>query len=150
MTEMTEFRQRIEAVLTPETTLGGPETPVVLSENQNGDSLKDTGTEASELEVWETENRRKYSVDYFDAKALSADFNTKMLLSRVDKFIKSELESKEYAKTTENYRSLLNEIESYLGSSRMELYTRLNRITSYIDVINKENALKKLKESYAR
>ncbi len=146
---MTEFRQRVEAPVA-ESSLVEPETPVVLSENKNGDSLKDTGTEASELEVWETENRRKYSVDYFDAKSLSADFNTKMLLSRVDKFIKSELESKEYAKTTENYRSLLNEIESYLGSSRMELYTRLNRITSYIDVINKENALKKLKESYAR
>lgn len=145
---MTEFRQRIEAAPS-EATVQAPETPVKLTDNPNGESLKDTESTPNELEVWETENRRKFSVDYFDAKALSADFQTKMLLSKVDKFIKAELEEKQYAKTTYNYHNLLTEIENYLGSSRMELYARLNKIIGYIDVINKEKSLRKLKESYA-
>lgn len=146
---MTEFRQRIEAPV-EEAPLQAPETPVKLTENPNGENLKDVESTPNELEVWETENKRKYSVDYFNAKALSADFNTKMLLAKVDKFIKAELEEKQYAKTTYNYQNLLTEIENYLGSSRMELYSRLNKIIGYIDVINKEKSLKKLKESYAR
>ena len=145
---MTEFRQKIETSESTETLLP-PETPVVHSENPNGESLKDAESpEASELEVWETENRRKYSVDYFDAKALSADFNTKMLLSKVDKFVKGELAEKGFKATTENYKSILAEIEAYLGSSRMELYQRMSKIIGYVDVISRERKIKKLKESY--
>lgn len=146
---MTEFRQKIEVPETTESTLIQPEKSVVISENPNGEVLRDANDDTvSELEVWETENRRKYSVDYFDAKALSGDFNTKMLLSKVDKFVKGELAEKGYKMTTENYKAILSEIESYIGSSRMELYQRMNKILGYVDVINKERKIKKMKESY--
>jgi|GEM_PF-3049992 len=145
---MTEIRQKVVPV---EKSLSIQPEPnkVELSENINGDTLKDSGSEIKELQAWESENKKKFSIDYFNAKELSAEFNTKMLISKVDKFIKEELKDKKYAETTDNYKKLLEEIENYLGSSNMELYTRLNKITAYINIINKEKALKKLKETYA-
>ena len=72
----------------------------------------------------------------------------KMPTSEIDKYIRSELEKLGYEKTTENYKKILAEMESEIGSDRLELLKRFQKITGYIRAINKLYKARELKARY--
>jgi hypothetical protein len=147
MTEI--FRTRQEPPQEPEIALQAPST-------QKSDELagyeekaqEELSEQESDLEIWEGLNRTKFINDFFDVRAYEGEFNLKMQTATIDKYIKSELEKRGYQKNTENWKKIMSEIESEIGSDRMEKFKRINRITNYIKVLNKLYAAKELKNKY--
>jgi len=104
--------------------------------------------EEKKLEIWEGLNRRKFITEYFDIGNIDGEFSLKMQTSVIDKYIRQELEEKGYEKNIENYKSVLSEIENEIGSSRLELFKRIEKLTNYAKLLNKMNELKKKKKLY--
>jgi hypothetical protein len=127
------------------------ETPVEVKEEGQPLSSNEKlphDKELFKLEVWEGENKKKYVNEYFNTHNIAHEFMFKMPTSEIDKFIKSELETKEFEKTTENYKNTLAEIEKEIGSEKLELTKRLQKIVGYIRAMKKLYQAKKLREKY--
>lgn len=124
-------------------------TPLVEYESKPIDSSDKIGeTKLDKLDLWEGESKKKYVNEYFNTHNIAHEFVWKMPTSEIDKFIRQELDSKEYEKTTENYKSILSEIEKEIGSEKLELSKRLQKLVGYIRALNKLYKARKLKESY--
>lgn len=144
---MNTFRERIEP--TVEEKHEPQPLPVGERENPDIQSLKDAPTpEELNLDVWEGEHRRKYAVDYFGIPNISHVFPLKMQTTEIDKFIKSELNKLGYEKNIDNYKYLLSQIENKIGSGRLETFKRLQKLSSYIRLINRQSRLNQLKSQY--
>jgi hypothetical protein len=146
---MSVFREKIEPVIvTEEEHEPSPPKPGE-PENPDIESAKDPLTpEESKLEIWEGENRRKYAVDYFDIKNIVQEFPLNMHVNQVDKYIKNLLVAKGYEKNIENYKLLLQEIEEEIGSSRLETFKRLQKISGYIKALNRLEDAKRKREMF--
>lgn len=135
---MTEFRTRQEPSQEPET---APQAPKPLESDQlAGYEKKATEPltpEEKKLDIWEGLNRRKFITEYFDIGNIDGEFNLKMQTSQIDKFIRGELERLGHEKNTENYEKVLSEIEEEIGSSRLELFKRITKLTGYVRVLNR-------------
>lgn len=147
MTEV--FKTRVEPTVTPETV---PQAPLeVKTDNLAGNESKTQDEALSEektLDIWEGLNRRKYGEDYFDIRNIAHEFPLKAQLGFIDKWIKSEIESKGYEKNIENYQKIISEIETELGTSPFDPYKRLQKIFSYLQVVKKISELNSRKEKY--
>ena len=144
------FRTRsVEAPVTQEmapprvSTQKSEEIPVGAKKAQEPETLDEKN-----IEIWEGLHRTKYVAEYFNTKEFEGEFNVKMLTSQVDKYVKSQLEERGYEKNTENWNKVIQEIESEIGSENLELFKRLQKITGYINVVNRLSKLKTLKEKY--
>ena len=71
-----------------------------------------------------------------------------MQTSVIDKYIKGELESRGYEKNIENYEKILQEIETEIGSDRLELFKRITKITQYAKALQRLNQANALKEKF--
>lgn len=100
------------------------------------------------LELWEGEKNKKYVNEYFNTHNIAHDFMWKMPLAQIDKYIREEMDSREYEKTTTNYKDILREIETEIGSEKLQLYKRLQKIAQYIQVSKKFRAIREKKESF--
>lgn len=144
------FRERIT---TPAVATDVPDTKYtpVLSDALNGtEQLAKTPEtpEERDIEIWEGLNRRKFAVEYFNVRETASEFMVKMPVAEIDKFVRAEMKSRDYAMTVDNYKSLLAEIEGEIGSDKLELFKRFNKLTGYIRAINKLNKAKEMKEKY--
>lgn len=148
MTEI--FRQR-EAHQTQETAPQAKQSIELISDTLKGG---ETGVEAPieaeerKLEIWEGLKNKRFVDEYFDTHNTSSEFSVKMPTSEIDKFVRTELERRGYEKTTENYKRILQEIESEIGSEGLDLFKRFSKLTGYIRAINKFNKAKELKDKY--
>ena len=104
--------------------------------------------EEKKLEIWEGLKNKRFVDEYFDTHNTSSDFTIKMPTSEIDKYVKAELETLGYEKTTDNYKKVLSEIEEQIGSTHLELSKRFTKITGYIRILNKIALQKKLKAKY--
>ncbi len=104
--------------------------------------------EFEKLEIWEGEKNKKYVNEYFNTHNIAHEFMWKMPLAQIDKYIREEMTSREYENTTTNYRDILREIESEIGSEKLQLYKRLQKIAQYIQVSKKYRAIREKKESF--
>lgn len=102
---------------------------------------------SNKLEEWET-NGGKYGIEYLGIRELSKEFPYKMQFQTIDKYIKGELEERGYDKTTKGWQDMLGELEEQLGTKNLNAVERLRRITGYIQILQKINKAKKLKEKY--
>lgn len=101
------------------------------------------------LDVYEFEKGHKLADSYFNLREVSAgDWNVKMNLARIDKYVKSVLESKQYDSTTSNYREILSELESQVNSTKLMGKARLQRILTYINLLQKTDHIKQLKAKF--
>lgn len=140
------FRERIEPSQTSET---APQAPLPIPNDEIGDgAVKAQGESISELEIWEGENHRKFGHDYFKIREFAHEFPVKAQFGAIDKFVKEQLEERQYAKTTENYQKILQEIETEIGSTNLDTFSRLKKLFGYVQAITKLYKAKKLKESY--
>jgi len=137
------FKTRVEP------TIETPSTPgPVRPEGKDTDEFH-TQEAQERIDLFETEKGHKYSEDYFNMREISAgDFNVKMSLARIDKYVKSVIESKEYDGTITNYKSILNEIESKIGTERLLGKARLQKILKYIGLMQKTDKLKEIKDKF--
>lgn len=139
------FRERV--VEAPEQPIAIPEpTPEVGKPLRPEDKLS-TETEKS-LVLWEETHGKRFVDECFGTHLTSSEFSVKMPTSEIDKYIRGELESRGYEKSVENYRDILREIESEIGSEKLNLMKRFQRITGYIRVLNKIKKARELKEKY--
>ena len=148
---MEVFRTRQEAPVEPQEAPQATETQELTSDTLKGNEKKagDPVTqEEKTLDIWEGLNRRKFITEYFPIKEFAEEFNLKMQTSQIDKFIRGELEKRSYEKNTENYEKILQEIETEIGSSRLELFKRIEKITGYVRVLNRLAKDKADKEKY--
>ena len=143
------FRERVESPVEPEI---APQAPLEMKSDElagNEKKVQDEPTnEEKKLDIWEGLWRKKYVNEYFDTHNTSDDFTVKMPTSEIDKYVRSEIERLGYEKTTENYKKVLADIETEIGSDRLELFKRFTKITGYIRAVNKLNKAKALKEKY--
>ncbi len=100
------------------------------------------------LEAWEFEGKKKYVNEYFDTHNIYNDFSSKMQISAIDKFVRGELEEKKQAKTIANYKKILQDIESEIGSDRLELFERFKKLNGYIKAIRRLRDVKKKLGTY--
>lgn len=141
------FRVRTEPVAEPEAVTSSRKD--YQSDEPRGTLLKNPETpEERNIEIWEGLNRGRFVDEYFGTKAISSEFMVKMPTSEINKFILSELDARGYAKTVDNYRNVLQEIEHEIGSDRLELFKRFQKLTGYIRAVQKLNKAKELKEKY--
>ena len=101
-----------------------------------------------DLALWEGEKNKKYVNEYFNTHNIAHEFMWKMPLAQIDKYIREEMDSREYEKTKTNYRDILSEIESEIGSEKLQLQKRLQKIAQYIQVSRKYRAIREKKESF--
>lgn len=149
---MTEpFRTReLEAPVSPEIEVSAPtplkDEPVPVGALKAQDEAT---MDEKQIEIWEGLNRTKFVNEYFDIKAYEGEFNLKMQTSQINKYITSELESRSWEKSVDNWSKIMGEIEGEIGSKEMSVFDRISKITSYIRVLNKLNEAKKMKEKYS-
>ena len=129
-----------------------PQEPVAavetLSDTLTGNETKMQDIAESNLEVWETENNRKFGEDYFKIREIAHEFNIKMDFGNIDKFVKSELARRSYENTTENYQKVLQEIESEIGSTNLDTFSRLKKLAGYANALNKLYKAKELRDKF--
>ena len=147
------FREPVAA--TPEAPTSSQESPQAVSLPE-GDKLQGNESPATDeltvdeknVDVWEGLHRTKFIESHFKIKEFAGEFPLKMQVSHIDKYIKNQIAEKQYENNIENYEKVLQEIEEEAGSERLETFTRLKRISEYIKVLNKFNALKEKKASF--
>ncbi len=145
------FKARIEPAETPEIEPQPFKPQELPSDSLKGNETKATDeatAEEKKLDIWEGLNKRKYITEFFNIKEYAEEFNLKMQTAQIDKFVKSELEKRDWEKNTENWEKILSEIEEEIGSGRMELFARIKKLTGYINAVNRLNKAKELKEKF--
>jgi len=146
------FRERVvESPQEPEIAPQASKPVETKSDSLKGNESKageDLDSEQKKLEIWEGEHKRKFVTDYFNIGNIDGEFNLKMQTSVIDKYIKGELESRGYEKNIENYEKILQEIETEIGSDRLELFKRISKITQYAKALQRLNQAKALKEKF--
>lgn len=146
------FKTRVEAPVELETAPQSTKPQELQSDTLKGNETKvgeELDQEQLKLEIWEGEHRQKFITDYFGIKEYAEEFGLKMQTSTIDKYIKSELEKRKYDKTIDNYKSILNEIETEIGSNRLELFTRIKKITGYVKAVSRLNDAKEKLKLYS-
>ena len=148
----TVFRTRQEPTpepsVSPKTSIPDDQQPNRVPEPLGGDAMSDAPPK--ELGIWEGVKNKKYVNEYFNTHNIGHEFEWKMPLAKIDKYIKGEIESREYEKTTENYEKVLREIESEIGSGQLQLSKRLQKIVGYLNVLKKQRQIRELKQKYVR
>jgi hypothetical protein len=104
--------------------------------------------EQKTLDIWEGEHKRKFVTEYFKIGNIDGEFNLRMDTSVIDKFIKQQLEERRYEKNIDNWQEILAGIENDIGSSRMEVFSRIKKIVGYIKAVNRLNDAKQKRELY--
>jgi hypothetical protein len=148
---MEPFRTRVEPSQTPEIAPQATRTEPIPSDTLQGNEGKmgeELTVDEKTLDIWEGMHGRKFATEYFNLGNIDGEFNIKMDTSIIDKYIKGELENKQYEKNIENWKEVLSEIEKEIGSERMELFSRIKKIVGYIKIVNKYNEFKHKKELY--
>lgn len=139
----TTFRERI--VEKPEPV---PETsPEVKGIVDKPDELNIHSEDSNSLENWEIENG-KYGLEYMGIKEIGKTFPLNAQFGEIDKYIKSELEARGYDKSPAKWQEILKELETEVGSEKLDSYERLKKIVSLIRIIKKQNELKSKRELY--
>ena len=143
----TTFRERIEAPQEPEIAPGTLETPGVVEDTEGLTKLKE-GQESDRLDLWEFDHKRQFSQDYFNIRETAHIFPMSVQSKFIDKYVKGEMESRGYEKTKTNYQKIIQEIEDQIGTGNLQSYKRLQKITGYIQAVQKLYHAKALKEKY--
>ena len=148
MTEV--FRERVvEAPQEPEIAPQAPQPPKPEEPIGNAKKAQDELTQdENNIEIWEGLNRRKFGHDYFNIREFAHEFPLKANFGLIDKYVKGELETRSYEKTIQNYEKVLQEIESEIGSSNLEVFSRIQKIVGYIKAVQRLNEAKRKKELY--
>jgi hypothetical protein len=126
--------------------ISGPVQPKLQSiESKTGNEATD---ERQRLDIWEHEKGHKYAENYFGFRELIAgDFNLKMNVSRIDRYIKEEISENSYDNTIDTYNSLLSKIESQINSRLLNPRARLQKIVNWIGALQKIKQAEKIKKT---
>ena len=144
------FRERIESSVEPEIDLQPTMTALVDEVPPPGanKATEPQTPEEQKLDIWEGLNRREYAQDYFKIREVADTFPLKAHWKFIDKFIKGEIESKQYEKNIQNYTKIIAEFEEEAGTNNLETYARLQKLFQYITVVKKYREIKARKESF--
>lgn len=142
---MEPFRTRELASDAPETPITpGPVQPIAKEIEEHHEQET-----PERIDIYEFEKGHKIADSYFGMREVAlGDFNVKMSLARVDKYVKSVIESKQYDNTVDNYRSIIADIESKINSTKLMGKARMQRILTYITLMQKTDHIKKLKDNF--
>lgn len=143
----TVFKTASEPTQTPETAPERKETPGLIKGTPDVPQVKDLG-QSDRLDVWETNNRREYAQDYFGIRETAHIFPMSMQWKYIDKYIKGEINNLGYENTKENYEKIISEIEEEIGSKNLISHKRLQRLSDYIKVIQKQKKLKEQQDKF--
>jgi len=144
-TSNSTFRKR-ESTDTPEPE---PEKPAeVTGIVEDKTDLEITDGRTNDLDIWE-QNNGKYGLAYLGIKEIGKTFPIKAQFGEIDKYIKGELEEKGYDKTPLKWQEVLKELESEIGSDKLNVYERLKKLTALIRIIKKQKELKEKRRLYS-
>jgi len=118
------FKTKIELVSEPVTeSVQAPEQPQM---------------KAQDAPQQPTEAQEKGSVaDYLKATEFLSDFNVKMSVSKIEKFISAELEERGLENTKANYHVLLMEIENLTNLKDKDLFTKIKKLSEYGELMGR-------------
>lgn len=104
-------------------------------------------TEASELDNWEIQHG-KYGAEYLGIKEIVKEFPMKAQFGELDKYIKDELSERGYDKTPEAWQNILKELETEIGSDKLNAIERLKKLSGYIKTLKRLKEATNLKNKY--
>jgi len=99
------------------------------------------------LDNWEL-NNGKYGLSFLGIKEIGKTFPVSAQFGVIDKYIKGEMEANGYDKTPEKWQEILKELETEIGSEKLNVYERLKKLVSLIGIIKKQNSLKEKRKLY--
>ena len=99
------------------------------------------------LENWEVQNG-KYGLAYLGIKEIGKTFPLNAQFSIIDKYIKGEMEANGYDKTPAKWQEILSELETEIGSSKLNAYERLKKLSAFVNIIKKQKALTEKRKLY--
>jgi hypothetical protein len=145
---MEPFRTRVESspeVQSPLTT--GPVQPEAKSVEARTNEY--AGDVVERIDVYETERGHKYAEDFFGIRELCAgDWKTRMDMSRIDKYVKNEIQTKGYDSTITLYKNIINDLEERIGSKNLPATKRLQKLVTYIGILQKVDRATALKRRF--
>ena len=144
------FKTRVvESPQEPEIAPQGPKPTPSDNIPPGADKATDTPTvEEKTLDIWEGLNRTKFINEFFKIREYADEFGLKMQTATIDKYVRSELEKRSWEKNIDNWQKVLSEIETEIGSDRMELFQRIKKITGYVQAVNRLNKAKEKLKLY--
>lgn len=142
---MTEFRTRQIASEAPEVV----STPGPVQPESKEIEVHHEQETPERVDIYEFEKGHKIADSYFGMREIAAgDWNVKMNLARIDKYIKQTIETKQYDNTVDNYKNLIGEIEGKVNSTKLMGKARLQRILTYINLMQRTNHINELKNKF--
>lgn len=142
------FRTRVAPTPeTPSLLIPGPVQPEAKSVEARTDEY--AGDVIERIDVYETERGHKYAEDLFGIRDLVAgDWKTKMDMSRIDKYVKNEIQTKGYDNTLTLYKNIINNLEERIGSRNLPAGKRLQKIVTYIGILQRVDKATELKRKF--
>lgn len=123
------------------------EVSATISEKKEEDAAPNE--EYERIDVYEQEKGHRVAEDYFKVRDLmSEDFNVKMNVLAIDKYVKGILKERGMDKTVPNFNATLKEIEEEIGSGKLDVFARLTKLVNYTKIIQKLNKAKEDKEAF--
>jgi len=120
-----------------------PEKPAEVTGIVDDPSLL-PGKAENTLENWEIQNG-KYGLSFLGIKEIGKVFPINAQFGVLDKYIKEEMG--DYDKTPERWQEVLKELETEIGSEKLNVYDRMRKLVSLIRIIRKQNELKEKKKA---
>lgn len=96
---------------------------------------------ANDLTKWE-EAHGKYGVEYFGIKEIVKEFPVSAQFGVIDGYLKSKSSS------PAEYQELLNEMEREIGSLKLDKYSRIQKLSNYVKILQKYDEIKRKKETF--
>lgn len=129
------------------------ETPNLIEERIDG-ALRDVDAvdevkRADPLEDWETRNG-KYGIEFFGIKEIAGQVPYRLYFGTIDGYIKSEIASRGLERSPSSWQEILSEMENEIGSTKLDVYSRLKRLSEYALVLKRYRAAKEKKEAFRR
>jgi hypothetical protein len=148
MTEI--FRERVvEAPQEPEIAPQAPKPQIAEEVPGYAKKAQDELTQDEKnIEIWEGLHRMKFGHEYFNIKEYDHEFPLKANFGLIDKYVKGELENRNYEKNIDNWQKIVQEIENEIGSTRLEVFSRIQKIVGYIKAVQRLADAKAKKQLY--
>lgn len=147
---MEPFRTREpEAPVTHYDEPGATETKNVVNDTEHrGITSGGDFNESNPLENWEIQNG-KYGLEYLGIKEIAKEFPLKMQFGEVDKYIKAEIRARGYDITPESWQKILSEMETEIGSSKLNAYERMKKLSEFVRIVKRFDEIKKKKAAFS-
>lgn len=113
------------------------------------DSVVESGPTEPPIDIYAEKNGHPYLVDVLDIKAVFGKTNQESQIQEIDSYLIQQINEHGLKANKQSYEAELSKIESALGiDSNLDYPERIDKIATYVEMLNKQGALSKLRKLY--